>query len=133
LPLHHDFWRNLNARRLARQPDVLKNRFGEWVGKIDKIRRCYFILKSTGPRTPEGLERSSGQIGNTGTFRGKPRQNGRACGRQYLRSAICATRSKGPRGPAIEQRKELITRQLASNAGKISWKTAGAAGRHQPL
>src|SRR6266446_3716385 len=35
-----------------------------------------------------------------GTFRGKPRRNGRACGRQYLRSAICATRSKGPRGPA---------------------------------
>jgi len=35
-----------------------------------------------------------------GTFRGKPRRNGRACGRQYLRSAICATRSKGPRSPA---------------------------------
>src|SRR5262249_50834155 len=28
-------------------------------------------------------------------------RNGRACGRQYLRSAICATRSKGPRGPAV--------------------------------
>jgi len=28
--------------------------------------------------------------------RGKPRRNGRACGRQYLRSAICATRSKPP-------------------------------------
>ena len=36
-----------------------------------------------------------------GTFRGKPRRNGRACGRQYLRSAICATRSKGPRGPTV--------------------------------
>src|SRR5215472_8000860 len=64
--------------------------------------RCKFHGgKSTGPRTPEGLERSSGQIGNTGTFRGKPRRNGRACGRQYLCSAICATRSKGPRGPAV--------------------------------
>src|SRR5215470_17688262 len=42
-----------------------------------------------------------GQIGNTGTFLGKPRRNGRACGRQYLRSAICATRSKGPRGPTV--------------------------------
>ena len=31
----------------------------------------------------------------------KPRRNGRACGRQYLRSAICATRSKGPRGPEV--------------------------------
>jgi hypothetical protein len=41
------------------------------------------------------------QIGNTGTFPGKPRRNGRACGRQYLRSAICATRSKGTRGPAV--------------------------------
>jgi hypothetical protein len=29
------------------------------------------------------------------------RRNGRACGPQYLRSAICATRSKGPRGPAV--------------------------------
>jgi hypothetical protein len=28
-------------------------------------------------------------IGNTGTFRGKPRRNARACGRQYLRSATC--------------------------------------------
>jgi hypothetical protein len=31
-----------------------------------------------------------------GTFRGKPGRNGRACGRQYLRFAMCATRSKGP-------------------------------------
>src|SRR5438270_884434 len=38
-----------------------------------------------------------GQIGNTGTFRGKPRRNGRACGRQYLRSAICANDLKAPR------------------------------------
>ena len=29
----------------------------------------------------------------------KPRRNGRACGRQCLRSAICATRSKGPAVP----------------------------------
>src|SRR5262249_2471908 len=36
-----------------------------------------------------------------GTFRGKPRRNGRACGRQYLCSAICATQSKGPRGPTV--------------------------------
>jgi hypothetical protein len=35
----------------------------------------------------------------TGTFRGKPRRNGRACGRQYLCSAICATRSKAPAIP----------------------------------
>src|SRR5262245_23317094 len=52
-----------------------------------------------------GRQRASnaagGQIGNTGTFRAKPRPNGRACGRQCLRSAICATRSKGPRGPAV--------------------------------
>ena len=33
------------------------------------------------------------------TFRGKPRRNGRAYGRQCLRSAICATRSKGPAVP----------------------------------
>src|SRR5262245_8588732 len=39
------------------------------------------------------------QIGNTGTFRGKPRRNGRACGRQYLRSAICATRSRASAVP----------------------------------
>src|SRR5262245_39468925 len=40
---------------------------------------------------------AGGQIGNTGTFRGKPRRNGRACGRQYLRSAICTTPSKASR------------------------------------
>jgi hypothetical protein len=28
------------------------------------------------------------------------RRNGRVCGRQCWRSAICAIRSKGPRGPA---------------------------------
>src|SRR6266545_3641268 len=44
---------------------------------------------------------AGGQIGNTGTFRGKPRRNGRACGRQYLRSGTWAPRSKGPRGPAV--------------------------------
>jgi len=32
-------------------------------------------------------------------FRGKPRPNGRACGPQYLRSAICVTRSKDPAVP----------------------------------
>src|SRR5262249_43745994 len=123
----------------------------------------------------------------TGTFRGKPRRNGRASERQYLRSAICATRSKAPRGPrsdtdhrtiyligidangkvarasARSRFRELTARwrpygsaqfipgvghgyqllrltlerkhprQLASNASKISWKTAGAAGRHQIL
>src|SRR4029453_9835097 len=55
--------------------------------------------KSTGPRTPEGLERS--RRANTATTLAKRRRNGRACGRQYLRSAICATRSKAPRGPAV--------------------------------
>jgi hypothetical protein len=38
-------------------------------------------------------------LGPTSQPRGKPRRNGRACGRQYLRSAICATRSKGPAVP----------------------------------
>src|SRR5262249_16090205 len=41
------------------------------------------------------------QIGNTGTFRGEPRRNGRASERQYLRSATCATPSKGPGGPTV--------------------------------
>src|SRR6266511_6226593 len=44
---------------------------------------------------------AGGQIGNTGTFRGKPTRNGRACGRQYLRSGTWAPRSKGPRGLAV--------------------------------
>ena len=57
--------------------------------------------KSTGPRTAEGLARSRRANWKHGHFRGKPRRNGRACGRQYLRSAICATRSKGPRGPTV--------------------------------
>src|ERR671934_1319865 len=49
----------------------------------------YGAAHAGGPRAAAG-----GQIGNTGTFRGKPKRNGRACGRQYLRSAICVTRSK---------------------------------------
>src|SRR5262245_45158264 len=50
--------------------------------------------KSTGPRTLEGLERPSGQGGSTATTLAKRRRNGRACGPQCLRSAICATQSK---------------------------------------
>src|SRR5262249_52358890 len=42
------------------------------------------------------------------------------CGRQYLRSAICATRSKGPSGPARPDTDP-------------SWENARAAGRYQPL
>jgi hypothetical protein len=57
--------------------------------------------KSTGPRTPEGLERSRRANWKHGHFSREAKTNGRACGRQYLRSAICATRSKGPRGPAV--------------------------------
>jgi integrase len=40
-----------------------------------------------------------GQIGNTATTLAKPRPNSRACGRQYLRSAIWATRYKAPHDP----------------------------------
>jgi hypothetical protein len=51
--------------------------------------------KSTGPRTPEGLERSRRANWKHGDFSRVRRWNGRACGRQYLGSAICATRSNG--------------------------------------
>src|SRR5205823_4284480 len=47
---------------------------------------------------------AGGQIGNTGTFRGKPRRNDRACGRQYLQFAICTARSKGPGVPRPDTR-----------------------------
>jgi hypothetical protein len=43
---------------------------------------------------PRAWSAAGEQTGNTGTFRGKPRRNGRACVPQYLRSAICATQFK---------------------------------------
>jgi hypothetical protein len=58
------------------------------------------VARARGRARQRAWSVAGGQIGNTGTFRGKPRRNGCACGRQYLRSAICATRSKGLCGPA---------------------------------
>src|SRR5262249_29148738 len=57
---------------------------------------------------------------------GLRRWNGHACGRQYLRSAICATRSKGPRGPAVgygPHRTIYLTGILSpfSTAGPRGW------------
>jgi hypothetical protein len=53
-------------------------------------------------RVSHGIVRPAGeQTGNTATTLAKRRRNGRACGRQYLWSAICATQSKGTRGPAV--------------------------------
>jgi len=52
--------------------------------------------KSTGPRTTEGLERSRRANWKHGYYSREGRRNGRACGRQNLCSAICATRSKAP-------------------------------------
>jgi hypothetical protein len=40
--------------------------------------------------TPEGLERSRQANWKHGHYSRKPRRNGRAFGRQYLRSATCA-------------------------------------------
>src|SRR5262245_53545023 len=55
-------------------------------------RRCKLHGgKSTGPRTPEGLERSRRANWKHGCYsREAKARNGRACGRQYLLSAISA-------------------------------------------
>jgi hypothetical protein len=45
--------------------------------------------KSTGPRTPEGLERR--RRASTATTRAKPKRNVRACGLPYWRCAICGS------------------------------------------
>src|SRR6516225_3642391 len=66
------------------------------------------------------------QIGNTGTFRGKPRPNGRACGRQYLRSAICATRSKAPAVPRLstpDPKAPAVPRMIRSTPDHLSRRT----------
>jgi hypothetical protein len=52
--------------------------------------------KSTGPRTPEGLERSRRANWKHGHFSREAKAERSACGRQYLRSATCVTRSKDP-------------------------------------
>ena len=41
---------------------------------------------------------------------GSPRRNGHACGRQYLCSAICATRSKAPRSTIAAHASESVAR-----------------------
>src|SRR5262245_182926 len=46
--------------------------------------------KRTGPRPPEGLEGSRRANWKHGYYSREARRNGRACGRQYLCSAICA-------------------------------------------
>src|SRR5260221_8491800 len=75
---------------------------------LARVRPCrtgaasFTVARARGRARRRAESAAGEQIGNTGTFRWKPRRNGRACGRQYLCSAICATRSKGPRGPAID-------------------------------
>src|SRR5262249_26809611 len=63
-----------------------------------------------------------------GTFRGKPRRNGYACGRQYLRSAICATRSKGPRGPAVGYGQPMHLTGAVPNRGRANAATVQRRG-----
>src|SRR6266478_826021 len=64
---------------------------------LARVRPCrtgaarFMVARARGRARRRAESAAGGQIGNTGTFRGKPRRNGRACGRQYLRSAICAT------------------------------------------
>src|SRR5262249_9341416 len=64
------------------------------------------------------------------TFRGKPRRNGRACGRHYLRSASCAARSKAPRAPAIDTEHTGPLTGIDAN-GKVA--RASARGRFREL
>jgi hypothetical protein len=56
----------------------------------------FMVARARGHARQRAWSAAGGQIGNTGTFRGKPRPNGRACGQHYLRSAICAARFKAP-------------------------------------
>ena len=71
-------------------------------GKPCGVRPCrtgaasFMVARARGRARRRAESAACGQIGNTGTFPGKPRRNGRACGRQYLRSAICASRSNTP-------------------------------------
>jgi hypothetical protein len=57
--------------------------------------------KSTGPRTPEGLERSRRANWKHGHFSREAKAERSRLRAAILRSAICATRSKGPRDPAV--------------------------------
>jgi hypothetical protein len=55
----------------------------------------FMVARARGRARRRASSAAGGQIGNTGTIRGKPMRNGRACARRYLRSAICAARSNG--------------------------------------
>src|SRR5262249_16313327 len=58
---------------------------------------------------PGGQRGAGAETGNTATTLGKGRWSGRASGRQYLRSATCATQSKAP-APFDEDRANLDMR-----------------------
>ena len=66
--------------------------------------------KSTGPRTPEGLARSRRANWKHGYFSREAKAE-RSRVRQYLRSAICATRSKGLAVPDTDQPRIKYGRQ----------------------
>jgi hypothetical protein len=55
-----------------------------------------------------------------------------ACRRMARGCGACERAGRESR-LAVDTEERLIIRQLCSNAGKISWKTAGAAGWHQTL
>src|SRR6266446_3796959 len=57
--------------------------------------------KSTGPRTPEGLERRTRANWKHGHFSREAKAERSRVRAQYLWSAICAIRSKDPFGPAV--------------------------------
>jgi hypothetical protein len=80
------------------------------------------VLLAGGPRAQQGANWKHGH------FSREAKADGRACGRQYLRSAIYATRSKGSRGPAAGSHRTIYLTGIDAN-GKV----ASACRRLRPL
>jgi hypothetical protein len=94
-----------------------------------KLREAQFFLEKMrerermafgDPEVFDFLLKQAGKLETRALFRGKPRRNGRACGRQYLRSAICATQSKAP-APFDQDRANLDMRpRPAARGGELA-------------
>jgi hypothetical protein len=90
---------------------------------LARVRPCrtdaasFMEARARGRARRRASSAAGGQIGNTGTIRGKPRRNGRACERHYLRSAICATRSKGFCTAVAREHVQLIAFLVAAVSG----------------
>jgi hypothetical protein len=97
---------------------------------LARVRPCrtgaasFMVARARGRGRRRAWSVAGEQTGSTATTLAKRRRNGRACGRQSLRSAICATQSKGTRGPALGYGSRVRIVRSAMVAGRVGHRPA---------